>query len=166
MSEANATVLPSAPAAGRRKLVVRLVRFAKSKPLGMAGAAAVIFVIAVAVCAPLLTPYDPLKLDMPRAFTPPGYQHLLGTDNFGRDVLSRIIWGARVSLSVSLLSVLLGDVIGAVLGLASGYFGGKFDIILQRFFDSLSAFPSLILALTVVAVLGPSLYNVVLAIAV
>ena len=147
-------------------VLVSLARFAKAKPLGMAGAVAILLVVAVAVLAPAISPYDPLRLDLPRAFTPPGHPYLLGTDNLGRDILSRIIWGAQISLSVSLLSVLLGDTLGALLGLSSGYFGGKYDMALQRFFDSLMAFPSLILALTVVAVLGPSLSNVVLAIAV
>ncbi|MBI2908499.1 MAG: ABC transporter permease [Chloroflexi bacterium] len=146
--------------------LARLGVLARRKPLGALGALVVLFVVAVALLAPAISPYDPLKLDMAAVFLPPGQVHPLGTDDLGRDILSRIIWGARISLSVSLLSVALGDSVGTVLGLTSGYFGGKYDLFLQRALDALMAFPSLVLALTVVAVLGASVNNVILAIAV
>lgn len=160
------TALERSPAFRRAKLLPKVFSFARRKPLGALGALVVIFVVAVAIFAPVISPYDPLKLDMGNVFVTPGQAHVLGSDDLGRDILSRIIWGARISLSVSLLSVILGDATGTVLGLTSGYFGGKYDLFLQRILDALMAFPSLVLALVVVAVLGASVNNVILAIAV
>ncbi|MBI2910444.1 MAG: ABC transporter permease, partial [Chloroflexi bacterium] len=99
-------------------------------------------------------------------FAPPGQPYYLGADNVGRDVLSRIIWGSRTSLYVGILSVLLGQIGGGFLGLISGYFGGKTDIVIQRVMDVLLSFPTLVLALAIVAALGPSENNVILAIGV
>lgn len=120
----------------------------------------------VAAAAPLVAPYDPLAIDHGARFRPPSREFLLGTDNFGRDVLSRTLYGARVSLYVGFMVVLFADTAGCVLGVVSGYLGGRFDFLFQRLVDAFMAFPMLILALTIVAVLGPSINNVVLAIAV
>lgn len=141
-------------------------QFLRRKPLGAAGAALLALLVLVAVFASQIAPYDPLIQDVPNQLRPPGAPYLLGTDNFGRDVLSRVVFGARISLYVGLLSVLLGNVVGVLLGVASGYRGGQFDLLLQRVTDALLGFPSIVLAMAMVVGLGGSLNAVTLAIAV
>ncbi|MBI2906857.1 MAG: ABC transporter permease [Chloroflexi bacterium] len=140
------------------------LRRARTKPLGMGGGVIVFFMVVVAVLAPALAPYDPYEIHYGSFLLPPGSQYVLGTDNLGRDILSRLIYGSRISLYVGLLSVILGQIGGGVLGLVSGYFGGKIDAAIQRAMDSLMAFPMLVLALAIVAALGSSINNVVIAI--
>ena len=116
-----------------------------------------------AVFAQWVAPYDPLEMDLGNKFLPPGSEgHLLGTDNFGRDFLSRLIFGSRISLSVGLVVVSIAMVIGTSLGLIAGYFGGVADIVVMRLVEIFYSFPFLVLAVAVMAVLGPSLYNVML----
>lgn len=122
--------------------------------------------VLAALFAPFLAPYDPYEIRALEIFVPPGHKFWLGTDDFGRDVFSRIIYGARISLYVGLLSVGLGTTMGALIGLISGYWGGTIDDVLQRVMDSLLAFPSLILALAIVAALGQSTTNVIIAVAI
>lgn len=141
-----------------------ILRRARSKPLGMGGGLIVFLMIVVAILAPWLAPYDPYEIHYSSFLRPPGGQYLLGTDNLGRDILSRLIYGSRISLYVGLLSVILGQLGGGLLGLASGYWGGKLDSIIQRAMDCLMAFPMLVLALAVVAALGSSINNVIIAI--
>ncbi|MBI2909055.1 MAG: ABC transporter permease [Chloroflexi bacterium] len=143
-----------------------LSQFVRRKPLGAAGAAVLTLLVLVAVFAPLVAPYDPYDMHYENAFNPPGLGFLLGTDNFGRDLFSRIMWGARISLYVGVISVAFGTTLGAVLGLISGYWGGSTDIVLQRIVDVLLAFPMLILAMAVMAALGASLNNVIIAVGV
>ena len=119
----------------------------------------------VALAAPLLSPFDPNVQDTSRRLEAPSRQHLLGLDDLGRDVLSRIIWGARVSLRVGFSVVVLAALIGITLGAISGYFGGLVDTAVMRFTDILLAFPGILLAIALVAVLGPKLNNVILALA-
>jgi peptide/nickel transport system permease protein len=142
-----------------------LYRLLRQKPLGALGGAIILAIIVMALLAPVLAPYDPYELRVPHRFTSPGSVFWLGTDEYGRDLLSRLLYGARISLYVGLLAVGLGTTSGAVLGLVSGYFGGKTDFILQRLMDWLMAFPTLVLALAIVAALGQSTTNVVLAVA-
>lgn len=123
------------------------------------------FVIA-AIFAPLVSPYDPLLYHPSIAEQPPTWAHLLGTDSLGRDQLSRIIYGARISLSVGVLSILLGGTTGTVLGLLAAFFKGWVDQVVAIIVDALLAFPGIILALGIVAALGPSLLNLVLAISI
>ena len=141
-------------------------RFLRRKPMGAIGALLIVLVVVVAVFAELIAPYDPYELRSARLFAPPGDQFWLGTDDYGRDILSRLIYGARISLYVGLLAVILGTTTGALLGLISGFFGGKTDFLLQRLMDSLMAFPALVLALAIVAALGQSTTNVILAVAI
>lgn len=155
------TGLPRQPSLPQRAL-----RFAARKPLGAIGAALVVLLVAVAAFGAWIAPYDPSEAHYDALFAAPGPRYLLGTDNFGRDVLSRVIHGARVSLYVGLLSVILGTTSGAALGLVSAYFGGRVDAAIQRVMDVLMTFPTLILALAVVAALGPSVNNVVIAVAI
>ncbi|HEX9492927.1 MAG TPA: ABC transporter permease, partial [Thermoanaerobaculia bacterium] len=109
----------------------------------------------VALAAPLLSPFDPDAQDTARRLEPPSKQHLLGLDDLGRDVLSRIIWGARVSLRVGFSVVILASLVGISLGAISGYFGGILDTLIMRLTDILLAFPGILLAIALVAVLGP-----------
>src|SRR3989449_4286859 len=121
--------------------------------------------VLVALAAPMLSPFDPNVQDTSRRLEAPSRQHLLGLDDLGRDVLSRILYGARVSLRVGFSVVLLASIIGITLGAISGYFGGMVDTIVMRITDILLAFPGILLAIALVAVLGPSLNNVILALA-
>jgi peptide/nickel transport system permease protein len=122
--------------------------------------------VLVALAAPLLAPFDPNVQDTSRRLEAPSHQHLLGLDDLGRDVLSRIVWGARVSLRVGFSVVLLASLVGITLGAMSGYFGGWMDTIIMRVTDILLAFPGILLAIALVAVLGPSINNVILALAI
>jgi peptide/nickel transport system permease protein len=117
-----------------------------------------------AILAPLLAPHDPIEQDVIAQLSPPSATHPLGTDYFGRDVLSRILWGGRISLIVSLTAIAAAIVIGGAIGMISGYIGGRFDDFVMRVMDVLLSFPSLILGLIVVALLGPDLVNLVVAI--
>jgi peptide/nickel transport system permease protein len=130
-----------------------------------AGAILTVVLILVALAAPLLAPFDPDAQDTFHRLEPPSKQHLLGLDDLGRDVLSRIVWGARVSLRVGFSVVILASIIGITLGAIAGYFGGTVDTIVMRITDILLAFPGILLAIALVAVLGPSLNNVILALA-
>jgi peptide/nickel transport system permease protein len=130
-----------------------------------AGLLLTVALVAIALAAPLLAPHDPNAQDTSRRLEAPSKEHPLGLDDLGRDVLSRIIWGARVSLRVGFSVVLIASVIGVTLGAISGYFGGAADVIVMRLCDILLAFPGILLAIALVAVLGPSLNNVILALA-
>jgi len=133
-------------------------------PLGAAGAVVVLIMIFAAVFAEAIAPYDPEDNAFEYMFTAPGAQFWLGTDDFGRDILSRIIYGARTALFVGFVAAFIGATGGLVLGVASAYFGGWFDLIVQRVMDVFMAFPLIILALAVVAVLGPGIDKVIIAI--
>jgi peptide/nickel transport system permease protein len=133
---------------------------------GLAGGALVLLFVLVALLAPWLAPHDPLRGDLSRAREDPSHEHWLGTDELGRDVLSRIIWGARLTLRVGLIAVAIGLVVGVPLGLVSGYVGGTFDLLAQRLVDVLLAFPGVLLAIMIVAIMGTGLENVMIAVGV
>lgn len=137
----------------------------RHKPLGALGLFIVILFSLIALLAPMLAPFDPLALNATKLLARPDAVNLLGTDEYGRDVLSRLIWGARVSLYVGITAVALGSLVGGLLGLLSGFYGGAIDFVVQRLTDVLMSFPTLILALAMVAMLGADLNNVVIAIA-
>jgi len=143
-----------------------VARFFRSSPLGGVCALLLLLLASVAVLADRLAPYNPLTANYGVIRDPPLARHVLGTDHLGRDVLSRIIFGARVTLLVAISSVLLGDTIGFIWGVASGYLGGRVDLISQRVLDVLMSLPSLILALLLMAGLGAGLTTVTVAIAV
>lgn len=130
-----------------------------------AGALLTIALILVAIAAPLLAPFDPNAQDTIRRLEPPSREHPLGLDDLGRDVLSRILFGARVSLRVGFSVVFIAAAVGIALGSIAGYFGGAADVTIMRICDILLAFPGILLAIAMVAVLGPSLNNVILALA-
>ncbi|MGE0239833.1 MAG: ABC transporter permease [Parvibaculaceae bacterium] len=121
--------------------------------------------ILIAVAAPWLAPFDPIVQDTPNALQPPSLAHLFGTDNFGRDVFSRVIWAIRVDLQIGFFGVLFPFVIGTVIGLMSGYAGGLIDTIFMRIVDIVLAFPFLVLMLAIIAFLGPGLLSFYIAIA-
>jgi peptide/nickel transport system permease protein len=147
----------------RRKRIARAIMKNKTT---MTGIVLTTLIAAVALLAPWLTPFDPLEQNIARGDLPPDREHLLGTDNFGRDVLSRIILGTRVSLGISLSAVGLAMVVGALWGIVAGYKGGRVDTISTRFIDMLMTFPTIILGLMVLAVLGSGMFNLAIAIAV
>ena len=156
---------------GLRRQLRILKRFVVTKPLGAAGGFVFLVIVFAAIFAPLVAPYDPYEFNltgegMPVRLEGPGTTFLLGTDAIGRDVLSRIIYGARVSLMVGLGSVALGTTIGTVIGLISGYFSGKIDQVLQRGVDTLMAIPAIVLALAVMTMLQPGIFNIILVIAI
>jgi len=135
-----------------------------SNRLAVFGAAILSIFILMAIFAPLIAPYDPLRQDLLDKFAPPSGEHLLGQDELGRDILSRIIYGARISLTAGLAAVAIATGVGTLIGVVSGYFGRWPDSVLMRLMDVLLAFPSILLAIVIVSVLGPSLTNAMLAI--
>ena len=147
-------------------LPVALLRFCAHQPLGAFGAAVLIFAVVVAVLAPTLAPYSPTAIEVAEKFTPPFGKQILGTDELGRDVLSRLIFGARISMSVSLLSVGIAISAGTLIGIFSAYSGGKTDLAIQRLVDTMMAFPAIIMALALMAALGASQTNVIVALVV
>jgi peptide/nickel transport system permease protein len=138
--------------------------FCVRRQLGAVGAAIILLMLLVALLAPLIARYDPVVNDFAAMLTAPSRAHWLGTDAFGRDVLSRLIYGSRTALLVGFGSSVLGATLGAVLGVASAYFGGRVDLYLQRVMDVFLSFPLIILALALVAILGNSIPNLILAI--
>ncbi|QRE75898.1 ABC transporter permease [Methylobacterium aquaticum] len=153
----SAAAASAAPSAWRR---------ATRSPGLMIGAVTVVAVIVLAILAPWIAPYDPNEQDPVAALMGPSAEHWFGTDFFGRDVLSRVIWGARISLSVGFVATIIGVVAGTVIGVVAGYFGGWIDRLITAATDVLLSFPQLIMGLMLVAVLGPSIGNLILAIAV
>lgn len=135
-----------------------------SNRLAVSGTAILSVFILMAIFAPLIAPYDPLQQDLIDKFAPPSREHLLGQDELGRDILSRIIYGARISLTAGLAAVAIATGVGTIIGVVSGYFGRWPDSVLMRLMDVLLAFPSILLAIVIVSVLGPSLTNAMLAI--
>jgi glutathione transport system permease protein len=133
----------------------------RRKRIALAAGFGILMIVVAAIAAPVIAPYDPVVPDYENVLAGPSAAHLLGTDAYGRDILSRIIWGARISLTVGVAAVGFGGIIGLVLGLISGYCGGWTDSLTMRFCDVLLAFPGLLLAIGVVAVLGPGVSNVI-----
>ncbi len=138
----------------------------KKSPLTMLGTVIVISLIFMAIFAPWFAPHDPLEQDVYNRLAPPSSEHLLGTDQLGRDILSRILYGSRISLVIAIIVVAIACSTGLILGLLSGYFGGVLDEIIMRVTDIFLAFPRLVLAMAFAAALGPSLLNTMIAIAV
>jgi len=140
--------------------------FCRQRPLGAIGAAVVVINILVAFAANFIAPYDPLATDYGAMLARPSAAHWLGTDAFGRDVLSRIIYGSRTAMLVGFACALIGATIGTVIGVTSAYFAGRVDLLIQRVMDIFLAFPLIILALAVVSILGTGITNVIIAIAI
>src|SRR5262245_60852154 len=135
-------------------------------PMGLFGATILAGLVICAIFAPLLAPFDPLQQHPGSELVPPGSGFALGTDNLGRDILSRIIFGSRASLLVGIVAVGLGATIGIATGLAAGYFGGIVDTLIMRFYDALLSFPAILLGIAVVSVLGTGMLSVAYALAI
>jgi peptide/nickel transport system permease protein len=140
--------------------------FLVDHPLGAAGAVIMALFVLIALFAGWITAYDPIATDSRASLAAPGGAHVLGADFMGRDLWSRLVYGARISLAVGLGATLLGSAVGTLVGLFSGYFGGWFDLIVQRFIDIMQALPLLVMALIMTAAMGPSLTNTILAISI
>lgn len=138
----------------------------RRKPLGALGAVVLLVFVGVAVLAPVLATHDPDLNNHRERVKAPSAQHWFGTDNFGRDIYSRVVYGARISMYVGILATLLGTLVGALAGLCSGFFGGRVDQIVQRIADVMFTIPPLVLAMAIVTMLGPSMVNVIIAIAI
>jgi ABC-type dipeptide/oligopeptide/nickel transport system permease subunit len=167
MSTISAEILPVEVEASDEVSRLRaLWNVMRKKPLGMASAILLLALVLTAIFADVLAPYDPLETRPEIRLSAPSRAHPFGTDDIGRDVLSRVVYGARISLWVGLLAVGIGTMVGMVIGLVCGYWEGRIDIVLQRVMDAIQAIPGLVLALAIVSVLKPSTTNAMLAIAV
>jgi peptide/nickel transport system permease protein len=162
MSTAPALVTTQAPI---RQTRIHLLELGRTHPRVILAGSLVLLLFLVALLAPFISPHDPIAVNADNAYLRPlSPSHLLGTDELGRDLFSRMLWGARVSLPVAFVAVAVGLVAGGVIGLISGYFGGVIDLLMMRLIDALLAFPALILAIAIVAALGPDLRNAMIAI--
>jgi peptide/nickel transport system permease protein len=167
MTKADVQVLESLAPPWRLNLNLRpLWLFCKRKPLGAVGAVLLLAFIVVAILAPALATHDPDLNNYRARVKPPSAEHWFGTDGFGRDIYSRVVYGARLSMYVGVLATLLGTTLGALAGLLSGFSGGRIDQFIQRCADVLFTLPGLVLAMAIVTMLGPSMLNVVIAIAI
>jgi peptide/nickel transport system permease protein len=164
---ADATI-GAAPAPKRRNPVLD---FARAEPVGAASLAFILLLLVLSIFSAQIVPHDPLSIDFAAILEAPSWAHPFGTDNLGRDVFSRVVFGARTALVIGILSALIGSVLGGAIGLVSGYFGGRIDFVIQRFIDVLLSFPIVVLAVVVVAMLGKGVVagvdmNLVVAIAI
>jgi peptide/nickel transport system permease protein len=160
-------VLPGSPARGVSRAWYRpLLRFVRVKPLGTVSALIIVVLVVVALLAPVLSPFSPAVHDGAHQLQGPTARHLFGTDQYGRDILSRIIYGARTSLYVGLGATLVATGLAVVIGTVSAYFGGGLDYAIQRVVDTVQSIPQLILLIAILVILGPSLTNVIIALSV
>lgn len=150
----------------KRTITQNIRSFATRKPLGAAGAAVAIVLVLVAIFAPFIANHDPYEVDPKIKFSTPNSETYFGGDHLGRDVFSRVVYGARISLYVGLLSSFIGSTIGMLVGVAGVHFGGFVDMTIQRFVDGMMAFPALLLAIAIMAALGTSVNNVVIALSI
>jgi peptide/nickel transport system permease protein len=158
----QSNVAPSTP--GGRSLTRDAWRRLLRSPSALIGGAVLVAIVLAALIAPAISPYDPIKANQRTSLAAPGWEHPFGTDRFGRDILSRVLYGGRLSLPVGFVSVLIGAVVGVMLGLLAGYYGGPTDALIMRLVDLMLAFPGILLALAIVAILGGSLFNLMIAV--
>jgi peptide/nickel transport system permease protein len=154
-SPASRQVARSSPGVGSRLL--------RNKS-AVVGGSVLLVIVLFALAAPLIAPYDPIKTNQRLSLEPPSREHLMGTDRFGRDIFSRVMYGGQMSLPIGVVSVAIGVLFGVSLGLAAGFYGGWFDGLSMRFVDLLLAFPGILLALAIIAILGSSLTNLMIAV--
>ncbi len=148
----------------RRSFLRRTFNLFSKQPLGIVGGAIVLGMFLVGIFAPYIAPHDPINIAFENMLMPPGPVYPLGTDQFGRDILSRLIYGAQTALFVSFTAAFIGSSIGLVFGVTSAYIGGRFDLMIQRLVDVFQAFPLIIMALIIVSIFGSSVQNVIIAI--
>lgn len=163
MSVSTGNVAAAAPAAPRWSTA--LLRAFNTNCASWVGLILFLLVLAAAVLAPVITAYDPYEQDLIARLQGPGAEHWLGTDSYGRDIAARLLYGARISLFIGIVSTLIAMVVGSLIGIVAGWYGGRVDALLMQVMDALLAFPNLILGLMIVAMLGPSVTNIVIAIA-
>lgn len=170
MQQSSTAALPGAARArqprGSQNFYVSVLRRLLRSPTGVVGMAVMGLLVITAIFAPVIAPYSPLAQHMGAELAVPSNTYWLGTDEFGRDVFSRIVYGSRISLIVGVLAVVAGGVVGISSGLAAGYFGGWLDACIMRLWDTLLAFPAILLGIAVAAVLGPGITNAALALAI
>lgn len=142
-----------------------IINLLRKNPLAIFGIIIIVILIVISIFAPLISPYDPVKINLPQRLQAPSWQHLMGTDELGRDILSRVIYGSRVSLKIGIIVIGIAVFIGTFFGLISGYFGGTTDNLIMRLMDIILAFPPFVLAVAIAAAMGPSLSNAMLAVA-
>jgi len=159
------TTLAPGASRGSSYALQQLVRAFNANATSWIGLVTFLLVVALALLAPLISPYDPLDQDILARLQGPSAAHWFGTDSYGRDILSRLLWGARLSLVISTVSILAAVLIGGIIGILAGYVGGRFDMVVMQAMDVLLSFPSLIMGLMVVAMLGASMGNLMIAIA-
>lgn len=145
------------------KFIEDCKRFICTQKIGFVSLLIILLVFAVAIFAPLLAPFDPISQDRTAFLAAPSSEHVMGTDDLGRDVFSRLIFGSQISLLVGIATVVISIVIGTFIGMISGYFGGVIDLVIQRIMDAIMSIPALILALFIAALLGPAIQNVIIA---
>lgn len=160
------TAVPTPRAARSRSHARAIALGLWAHPLGRVALVVLALLLLAAALAPVLAPYDPAAVDYDAVLVPPNAAFWLGTDEIGRDILSRVLFGARVSLQVVLVSICAALLIGSSIGMVSGYLGGRVDTVIMRVMDGLMAFPVLVLALAIIAVLGPDLVNAMIALAI
>ena len=141
-------------------------KYIRPYPLAVAGGLIVSTLLMVAVLAPVIAPYDPLEQHLYQRLQPPSWEHLMGTDDFGRDIFSRVVFGSRISVRIGLICISIALSAGVAMGVAAGYWGGLVDMAIMRLVDLMLAFPSILLAIAVVAVLGPGIDNVMVAVSI
>ncbi len=163
MARPETSVLASLQIRRRGRFTDFTIRFARNRA-AVLGLAIIVAIGLAATFAPVVAPYDPLETDFSAARQAPDWSHFMGTDEIGRDVLSRVIWGARMSLPVGIIPVAIAAVVGTILGLVAGYFGGLIDSVIMRLIDVMMAFPGILLAVAIIAVLGPGLTNLMIAV--
>ena len=156
----------AAPRADKLSALRQVIRVARRKPLGAFGGLIILLMLIMAIFAESIAPFHYNKTHVRDRLKPPSAAYILGTDNLGRDIFSRIVYGARISMIVSLSSVIIGIVLATVIGTTSGYFGGAFDILVQRVVDAWQAFPGLIVLLSIMAVVGSGIINLTIALGV
>lgn len=167
LSDPPAQAAPDRPPLPGRSLTGEAVRRLRRDRMAIAGGLFLLIVALISLLAPLIAPMDPTTVDLSLRLQPPGTPgYPLGTDHVGRDILSRLIWGGRISLLIGFSAVMLAMVLGVFIGLVAGYFGGRLDSLIMRFIDILMAFPAILLAITIVASLGPGLRNSMIAISI
>jgi len=164
LSPLSPYVVTAEPAERARSPLASVVRFCRREPLGAVGMVLVIVMALAGVSADWIAPYNPTSNDFAAMTEPPSWAHLLGTDQLGRDLFSRIVFGARTALIVGFSCAIIGGFAGLVLGVASAYFGGRLDLVLQRVMDVVMAFPLIIMALAVISIFGSGVINVIVAI--
>ncbi|MBQ41628.1 MAG: peptide ABC transporter permease [Gemmatimonadetes bacterium] len=143
-----------------------VLRRIRPYPLALAGGLIVVSLLAVALLAPFIAPFDPLAQDLYQGLEAPSFAHPMGTDEFGRDIFSRIVYGARITLRIGLICISIALTVGVFMGVAAGYWGGVLDTVIMRLVDIMLAFPSILLAIAIVAVMGPGIDNVMVAVSV